>query len=158
MHKYEIFDSKIKTMKVGIKKLNDKATIPTYGSEYAAGADLYACLDGDVTVAPHATVMIPTGLAMELPIGYAGLIYARSGLASKKGLAPANKVGVVDSDYRGEVMVALHNHGEAAQTISHGERIAQMVITPYLAASFVVEEELTLTVRGAGGFGSTGTK
>lgn len=158
MDKYEIFDSKIKTMKVGIKKINDKATIPTYGSEYAAGADLYACLESDVTVASHATVMIPTGLAMELPVGYAGLIYARSGLASKKGLAPANKVGVVDSDYRGEVKVALHNHGETAQTVSHGERIAQMVITPYLAASFVVKEELSTTVRGAGGFGSTGNK
>ncbi len=158
MDKYEITGSKIKTMKVGIKKINDKATIPTYGSEYAAGADLYACLESDVTIEPHATVMIPTGLAMELPVGYAGLIYARSGLASKKGLAPANKVGVVDSDYRGEVMVALHNHGETAQTISHGERIAQMVITPYLAASFVLEEELSSTVRGAGGFGSTGTK
>ncbi len=154
----KILSSKIKTMKVGIKKLNEKATIPTYGSKYAAGADLYACLDGDVTVAPHTTVMIPTGLAMELPVGYAGLIYARSGLASKKGLAPANKVGVVDSDYRGEVKVALHNHGEIAQTVSHGERIAQMVVTPYLAANFVVEEELSSTVRGEGGFGSTGSK
>lgn len=154
----KILSSKIKTMKVAIKKLNDNATIPTYGSKYAAGADLYACLDGDVTIAPHTTVMIPTGLAMELPVGYAGLIYARSGLASKKGLAPANKVGVVDSDYRGEVKVALHNHGEIAQTVSHGERIAQMVVTPYLAANFVVAEELSSTVRGEGGFGSTGSK
>ena len=150
--------SKIKTMKVNIKKVKDGATIPTYGSKYSAGADLYACLESDVTIAPHATVMIPTGLAMELPVGYAGLIYARSGLASKKGLAPANKVGVVDSDYRGEVIVALHNHGDVAQTVAHGERIAQMVITPYLAANFVESEELSSTVRGAGGFGSTGSK
>ena len=103
--------SKIHTMKVNIKKLNEKAIVPTYGSEFAAGADLYACLDEEVTVAPHATILIPTGIAMELPLGYAGLIYARSGLATKKGLAPANKVGVVDCDYRGEVKVALHNHG-----------------------------------------------
>lgn len=154
----KMLGSKIKTMRVEIKKLKDGARIPTYGSKYAAGADLYACLESDVTVAPHATVMIPTGLAMELPVGYAGLIYARSGLASKKGLAPANKVGVVDSDYRGEVMVALHNHSEQAQTVSDGERIAQMVITPYLAADFVVAEELSSTVRGEGGFGSTGSK
>ena len=154
----KMLGSKIKTMKVNIKKGKDGATIPTYGSKYAAGADLYACLESEVTVAPHATVMIPTGLAMELPVGYAGLIYARSGLASKKGLAPANKVGVVDSDYRGEVMVALHNHGEVAQTIANGERIAQMVITPYLAANFIVCDELSSTVRGEGGFGSTGSK
>lgn len=144
--------------KVAIKKLNDKAILPSYGSEYAAGADLYACLEEDVTIAPHATVLIPTGIAMELPIGYAGLIYARSGLATKKGLAPANKVGVVDCDYRGEVKVALHNHGEQAQTVACGERIAQMVIAPYLTAAFVECEELSQTVRGEGGFGSTGTK
>lgn len=143
---------------VSIKKLNPDATVPTYGSEYAAGADLYACLDGEVTVAPHATVMIPTGIAMELPLGYAGLIYARSGLASKKGLAPANKVGVVDCDYRGEIKVALHNHGEQPQTVACGERIAQLVITPYITAVFEEKEELSATVRGAGGFGSTGTK
>ena len=148
----------INAMKVNVKKIREGAVIPTYGSEYAAGADLYACLDNDVTIAPHATVLIPTGLIMELPVGYAGLIYARSGLASKKGLAPANKVGVVDSDYRGEVMVALHNHGLTVQTVSHGERIAQMVITPYLAAQFTVANELSATVRGEGGFGSTGNK
>ncbi|MGN0806654.1 MAG: dUTP diphosphatase [Candidatus Coproplasma sp.] len=144
--------------KVSIKKLNPDATMPTYGSEYAAGADLYACLDGEVTIAPHATVLIPTGIAMELPIGYAGLIYARSGLATKKGLAPANKVGVVDCDYRGEVKVALHNHGEIPQTVASGERIAQLVITPYLTALFEEKDELSETVRGAGGFGSTGSK
>ena len=143
---------------VSIKKLNANATIPTYGSEYAAGADLYACLDGEVTIAPHTTVLIPTGIAMELPVGYAGLIYARSGLATKKGLAPANKVGVVDCDYRGEVKVALHNHGEIPQTVSCGERIAQLVIAPYLTAQFVESEQLSETVRGEGGFGSTGSK
>ncbi|MGN0817688.1 MAG: dUTP diphosphatase [Candidatus Coproplasma sp.] len=145
-------------MNVNIKKLNPKATVPAYGSEYAAGADLYACLDGDAVIAPHATVVIPTGIAMELPVGYAGLIYARSGLATKKGLAPANKVGVVDCDYRGEVKVALHNHGEIAQTISDGERVAQMVIAPYITANFILSDELSQTVRGEGGFGSTGTK
>ncbi|MBQ3110231.1 MAG: dUTP diphosphatase [Clostridia bacterium] len=143
---------------VNIKKLNPKATIPTYGSEYAAGCDLYACLDESVTIEPHATVLIKTGLALEVPVGYAGLIYARSGLASKRNLAPANKVGVVDADYRGEVMVALHNHGTMAQTIEHGERIAQMVIAPFLTANFIEVDELSDTVRGEGGFGSTGTK
>ncbi len=145
-------------MKVAIKKLSPDATVPTYGSEFAAGADLYACLDGDIEVKPHQTVLVPTGIALELPLGYAGLIYARSGLATKKGLAPANKVGVVDCDYRGEVKVALHNHSEVAQTVSAGERIAQLVITPYLTAEFIESDELSETVRGAGGFGSTGSK
>ena len=145
-------------MEINIKKLNDSAKLPTYGSEYAAGADLYACLDAEVAIAPHQTVVIPTGIALELPVGYAGLIYARSGLATKKGLAPANKVGVVDCDYRGEVKVALHNHGEVAQTVAPFERVAQLVITPYITAKFMQVEELSSTVRGAGGFGSTGTK
>lgn len=145
-------------MRVNIKKLNENAVVPSYGSEYAAGADLYACLDNDVTVAPHETVMIPTGIAMELPIGYAGFIYARSGLASKKGLAPANKVGVVDCDYRGEVKVALHNHSSIPQTVSCGERVAQLVVAPYITAEFKECETLSDTVRGAGGFGSTGSK
>lgn len=145
-------------MKINVKKLNEKAIMPTYGSEYAAGADLYACIDSEVTVAPHATVMIPTGIAIELPVGYGGFIYARSGLASKRNLAPANKVGVVDCDYRGEVKVALHNHGETAQTVAVGERIAQLVVAPYITAEFVEADELSDTVRGAGGFGSTGTK
>ena len=145
-------------MKVQIKKLNPDAKLPVYGSPYAAGADLFACTDVDVTIEPHKTAMIPTGFAMELPEGYAGFIYARSGLASKKGLAPANKVGVVDCDYRGEVKVALHNHGETAQTVSRGERIAQLVIAPYVTAQFEEAEELSDTERGAGGFGSTGTK
>ena len=142
---------------VKIKKLNEKAVIPTYGSPYAAGADLYSAMD-EVTVQPGETVLIKTGLALELPVGYAGLIYARSGLASKRGLAPANKVGVVDCDYRGEVMVALHNHSNVPQTVSAGERIAQLVIAPYIVADFEETDELSDTVRGEGGFGSTGRK
>ena len=141
---------------VNVKKLNENAILPTYGSANAAGADLYACLDADVTIEPGDTYLVKTGLAMELPEGYAGLIYARSGLATKRGLAPANKVGVVDSDYRGEIMVALHNHGKEAQTISHGERIAQLVVTPYIAADFALTGDLSDTARGEGGFGSTG--
>lgn len=146
------------TADVRIKKLNDKAIIPTYGTEFSAGADLYACIDETVTLVPGETRLINTGLAMEIPVGYAGLIYARSGLASKKGLAPANKVGVVDADYRGEIMVALHNHSTSDASIEPGERIAQMVIAPFLTANFIVSDELDATVRGAGGFGSTGTK
>lgn len=145
-------------MKIRIKKLNEKAIIPAYGSEFAAGADLYACIDGEITVNPQETAVIPTGVALELPAGYAGLIYARSGLATKKGLAPANKVGVVDCDYRGEVKVSLHNHSLQPQTVSAGERIAQLVITPYITAEFVISDELSQTARGAGGFGSTGSK
>ena len=145
-------------MKINIKKLNDNAVVPTYGSEFAAGADLYACIDEAVTIMPNETKLIKTGLALELPIGYAAFIYARSGLASKRGLAPANKVGVVDCDYRGEVMVALHNHSNTEQVVEKGERIAQMVIAPYITAEFCVVDELSDTVRGEGGFGSTGTK
>ena len=144
------------TFSMNIKRLNPNAILPTYGSEFAAGADLYACLDADLTIAPGQTVLVHTGLSMEIPEGMVGLIYARSGLASKRGLAPANKVGVVDSDYRGEIMVALHNHGTASQTIAHGERIAQMVFAPYYTASFCEVAELGDTVRGEGGFGSTG--
>lgn len=145
-------------MKVNIKKLNGNAVIPTYGSEYSAGADLYACIDSDIAILPGETKLIKTGLAIEVPVGYGAFIYARSGLASKRGLAPANKVGVVDADYRGEVMVALHNHSNEEQTIGAGERIAQMVIAPFLKAEFDVVDELSDTARGAGGFGSTGTK
>lgn len=141
-----------------IKKLRDNAQMPTYGSEYAAGADMYAAIDEAVTIEPGETKFIPTGLAFEIPEGYAGFIYARSGLASKKGLAPANKVGVVDADYRGEVMVALHNHGKVAQTVEAGERIAQMIIAPFVAVNYIFSDELDDTVRGAGGFGSTGRK
>lgn len=143
---------------VKIKKLRDNAIIPTYGSEFAAGADLYACLDEAVIIEAGETKLIPTGIALSIPVGFAGLIYARSGLASKRGLAPANKVGVVDADYRGEVMVALHNHSKAAQTVDVGERVAQMVIAPYIAANFILSDELDDTVRGEGGFGSTGRK
>ena len=139
-----------------IKKLRENAMIPTYGSPDAAGADLYACLEADVTIAPGKTVFIPTGLAMEVPKGYAGLIYARSSMGTKRGLAPANKVGVVDSDYRGEVMVALHNHGSEEQVVAHGERIAQLLVTPVLAPAFEECDDLTDTARGTGGVGSTG--
>lgn len=145
-------------MRVNIKKLNEKAIIPTYGSPYSAGADLYACIESDVTIDPGQTVLIKTGLAMELEVGYVALIYARSGLASKKGLAPANKVGVVDCDYRGEIMVALHNHSTKQQAVAQGERIAQMVIAPYITAEFNEVDSLSETVRGCGGFGSTGNK
>lgn len=143
---------------VNIKKLCDNAVIPTYGSPYAAGADLYACIEEELTILPSETKLIKTGIAIELPIGYAAFIYARSGLASKRGLAPANKVGVVDCDYRGEIMVALHNHSSEPQAISPKERIAQMVIAPYITAEFSIVDSLSDTVRGEGGFGSTGRK
>ena len=139
-----------------IKKLCENATVPTYGSKCAAGADLYSC--EAVTVRAGETALVHTGIAMAIPEGYVGLIYARSGLATKRGLAPANKVGVIDSDYRGEIMVALHNHGATEQTVELGERIAQIVFTPYSAASFDVVDELDETERQDGGFGSTGRK
>ena len=141
---------------IAVKILREGAKLPTYGSAEAAGADLYACLDADVTIEPGKTAFIPTGFAMAVPKGCAGLVYARSGMASKRGLAPANKVGVVDSDYRGEILVALHNHGTAPQTVSHGERIAQIVITPVLTPAYEIAENLDDTSRGTGGFGSTG--
>lgn len=143
---------------VKIKKLDERAVIPTYGTEFSAGADLYAVLDDDLVINPGETVLVRTGIAMEIPNGYAGFIYARSGLARKKGLAPANKVGVVDADYRGEIMVALHNHSDSPQVVEVGERIAQLVIAPFYKASFEVVDELNDTIRGEGGFGSTGTK
>lgn len=141
---------------IRVKRLKPNAMLPTYGSAEAAGADLYACLEQEVTIAPGHSAFIPTGLAMEIPKGCAGLIYARSGLACKRGLAPANKVGVVDSDYRGEFMVVLHNHGNQPQTVSNGERIAQLVITPVLTPGYIDAEELSDTQRASGGFGSTG--
>ena len=144
--------------KIAVKKLDERAVLPVYGSEYAAGADLYAVLDEAVTIMPAETKLIRTGLSMEIPVGYAGLIYARSGLAAKRGLAPANKVGVVDADYRGEVMVALHNHSSVPQTVEPRERIAQLVVAPFLRAEYFAVEELSETVRGEGGFGSTGRK
>ena len=148
----------VEKIPVNIKRIKPNAAIPTYGSINAAGADLYACVDSAVTVKASETIMIPTGISLELPEGYAGLIYARSGLASKKGLAPANKVGVIDSDYRGEVMVALHNHSKVDAEIEPNERIAQLVITPYIMGIFNEVDELSETERGAGGFGSTGRK
>ena len=141
---------------IKVKKLREGAHLPTYGTEFSAGADLYACLEEPVTIAPGETKKIPTGLAMEIPVGCAGLIYARSSLGTKKGLAPANKVGVVDSDYRGEFMIFLHNHGSETQTICSGDRVAQLLVTPVFTPGFVEADVLTDTVRGAGGFGSTG--
>ena len=141
---------------IRVKKLNEKAILPTYGSAEAAGADLYACLDAPVTVQPGETAWIPTGIALEVPKGCAGLVYARSGLGVKRGLAPANKVGVIDSDYRGQIHVVLLNHGKTEQTIQHGERIAQFLITPVLTPAYEEAEELSDTDRGADGFGSTG--
>ena len=143
---------------IAVKKLKENAILPTYGSEFSAGADLYAVTDEPIEFLPNETKLVGTGLAMEIPEGYAGLIYARSGLASKRGLAPANKVGVVDADYRGEIMVALHNHSDKVQRIEPKERIAQLVVAPFLKAEYYEAETLTDTTRGAGGFGSTGTK
>lgn len=143
-------------MEVRIKKLREDAVVPTYGSEFSAGADLYACETEDITIAPGETRLIHTGLSFEIPEGFGGFIYARSSLGTKRGLAPANKVGVIDADYRGEVMVSLHNHSTEAQTVSPGERVAQLVIAPFLKAEFTVTEELSSTIRGEGGFGSTG--
>ena len=139
-----------------VKKLDERAVLPRYGSEYAAAADLYAVCDNDIEIAPGETVFVHTGLAMEIPCGCVGLIYARSSLGAKQGLAPANKVGVIDSDYRGEIMVALHNHSSSVRTISCLDRVAQIVITPYIRADFEEADALSDTVRGQGGFGSTG--
>lgn len=141
---------------VKVKILREGAVLPTYGSEGAAGADLYACLNGPIEIAPGETVFIPTGLAMAIPEGLAGLVYARSGMACKRGLAPANKVGVIDSDYRGEIMVALLNHGSQTQQISHGDRIAQLLLTPVMTPSYDIATDLDETHRASGGFGSTG--
>ena len=142
---------------VPVKRLSSGAKLPTYGSLEAAGADLYACLEQPVIIEPGASAWISTGIALEIPRGCAGLIYARSGMACKKGLAPANKVGVIDSDYRGEVVVVLHNHGDRPQTVESGERIAQLGITPVLTPSYEEVKELSSSDRGAGGFGSTGS-
>ena len=141
---------------IRVKKLKANAQLPTYGTAQAAGADLYACLEDAVTIAPGRSAFIPTGIALEVPVGCAGLIYARSGLACKRGLAPANKVGVVDSDYRGEITVVLYNHGQEPQTVESGERIAQFVITPVITPAYEEADELSDTVRNIGGFGSTG--
>lgn len=142
---------------VRLKKLREDAIIPAYGTKFAAGADLYACMDKDITINPGCTEFIHTGIALEIPTGLVGLIYARSGMACKRGLAPANKVGVIDSDYRGEIMVALYNHSGEAVTVSKGERIAQLVLAPFITADFTEADSLEDSVRGEGGFGSTGT-
>ena len=141
---------------IRVKKLKATAKLPTYGTALSAGADLYACLERSVTIDPGCSAFIPTGIALEVPVGCAGLIYARSGMACKRGLAPANKVGVVDSDYRGEITVVLYNHGQEPQTVEDGERIAQFVITPVLTPAYEEVDELSDTVRNVGGFGSTG--
>ena len=141
---------------IKVKKLKQSAIIPTYATDYAAGADLYACMEESIEIAPHETKLIPTGLSMELPDGYAALVFARSGLSLKQDLAPANKVGVIDSDYRGEYMVSLHNHGLETRTVSPNDRIAQLVIVPYVTAVFEEQTELSETNRGTGGFGSSG--
>ena len=145
-------------MTVKFIKLNSNAIVPTYGTPYAAGADLYALPDGEITVNPGETVLVHTGIAIQIPEGYGGFIFARSGIATKRGLAPANKVGVIDSDSRGEIMVSIHNHSAVSQTIASGERVAQLVIMPYAKACFCECESLDETERAAGGFGSTGTK
>ena len=141
-------------MKVNVKKLKEEAKLPVYGSAFAAGADLYAV--EKVQINANETKFVHTGIAVELPQGTVGLIYARSGMACKQDLAPANKVGVIDSDYRGEIIVALHNHGKEVRYVEAGDRIAQFVIAPYYTAEFCEAEELSETVRGGGGFGSTG--
>ena len=143
-------------MKIKFKKIHKSAITPTYGTEYSAGADLYALLDGAIEIAPHETHFVRTGISVEIPEGYCGLIFARSSMGAKRGLAPANKVGVIDADYRGEIMVTLHNHSERIATVEPGERIAQLAIVPFLKAEFEEADELSDTVRGAGGFGSTG--
>ena len=143
-------------MKVYFKKLDPRAKIPTYGTNYSAGADLRALIDNPITIMPNESVLVHTGVAVSIPIGYVGLVYARSGISCKRGLAPSNKVGVIDADYRGEIMVSLHNHGTAAQTIEPYERIAQMVITPFIHCEYAETDNLDDTERGSGGFGSTG--
>ena len=143
-------------MVIQLKKLKENALLPTRGSEHAAGYDLYACLEADVLIAPGQTVKIGTGLAVAVPEGFFGAVFARSGLASKEGLRPANCVGVCDSDYRGEYIIALHNDSGMERTVRHGDRIAQLVILPFLPAEFEECDSLPETARGAGGFGSTG--
>ena len=140
---------------LNIKKLDKRAILPTYGTTDSAGADLYALLEDVISIEPGETIVIPTGLSMAIPKGYVGLIYARSSLGTKRGLAPANKVGVIDADYRGEVKVVLYNQSKTIQTISPQERIAQIIITPYMKVEFKEVEELSETERGQGGFGST---
>lgn len=143
-------------MNIKIKRLSEEATIPTRGSEYSAGYDLYANIEKPVSIKPHETVKIGTGWAIEIPDGYFGAIFARSGLATKEGLRPANCTGVCDSDYRGEYIVAIHNDSDVVREITPHERIAQLVVIPYLYIDFKETDELSDTSRGRGGFGSTG--
>ena len=143
-------------MNINIKRISDTAKLPDRGSEYAAGYDLFADIANAVVLGPHETQMIGTGLSMEIPVGYWGGIFARSGLSAKEGLRPANCTGVVDSDYRGEIKVALHNDSTVERTITPGEKIAQLVVVPFLEVSFTEVAELSDTARGQGGFGSTG--
>ena len=145
-------------MNIRLKRLRPEAVLPTYGTPGSAGADLRVCLDAPVTLLPGETKLLPTGWAIEIPEGYVGLVYARSGMASRRGLAPANKVGVIDSDFRGELMAAMHNHGSVLQTIEPGERVLQLVITPYVQGVFSEVDELSDTSRGEGGWGSTGKR
>ena len=145
-------------MNIRLKRLRPEAVLPTYGPPGSAGADLRVCLDAPVTLLPGETKLLPTGWAIEIPEGYVGLVYARSGMASRRGLAPANKVGVIDSDFRGELMAAMHNHGSVPQTIEPGERVLQLVITPYVQGVFSEVDELSDTSRGEGGWGSTGKR
>ena len=151
----EEFDKVVST-KIKIKKLKEGTKVPTYGTIYSAGADLYAVLDEPVTIAPNETKVISTGVALEIPVGLVGLVFARSGLSCKQDLAPANKVGVIDSDYRGEVVVVLHNHGTQQRTVQNGDRVAQILFMPYVRANFEETDNLSDTVRGVGGFGHTG--
>lgn len=143
-------------MNVRVRKLQEGARLPRYGSAEAAGADLHACLDAPVAIPPGGSAFIGTGLAMEIPPGHAGFVYARSGAACRQGLAPANKVGVIDSDYRGEITICLHNHSAETRTVADGDRIAQLVVAPVLRVVFSEADALGETARGAGGFGSTG--
>lgn len=148
--------NQVSTTQIRMKKLNERAKVPTYGTVVSAGADLYAVLDAPVTIAPHETKVISTGVAFEIPSGLVGVVCARSGLSCKQDLAPANKVGIIDADYRGEVVVVLHNHGTQVRTVQNGDRVAQILFMPYVQAKFEVVDELSETVRGVGGFGHTG--
>lgn len=144
---------------IKLKKLDNSAVVPSYGTDFSAGADLYALLESDIiTIKPGESFLVHTGISLQIPDGYAGFIFARSGLASKKGLAPANKVGVIDSDYRGEIMIPLFNQSSVSQTIENKERIAQIVFMPYLKANFIETDILDDSIRSEGGFGSTGNK
>ena len=143
-------------MEIKIKKLKENAIIPTKGSEKSVGYDLYACINNDILIKPHETIMISTGIAIELPDNTFGAIFPRSGISTKRGLAPANKVGVCDSDYRGEYVVALHNHSNITQIVKPSERIAQLIVLPFINIDFIESDILSNTVRGDSGFGSTG--